>query len=209
MNELFKKYTKDFYSSGDLNEDINQFFTQNGDLRTLKHTLEVAAEAKHIAELYAIDPAKVIKASLLHDISNVIPISTMLDVAKELSIEILDEEHKYDRSVHQKLSKYMAQDIFGITDYEILNAIESHTTHKANASMTDKILFVSDKISWKLPGDHPYLQEMRIKVNELEIDKAILIYLNNIWDQRDKLKLVHPWLIKAREELMENVSRGH
>lgn len=202
MNEIFNKYTKDFNLTGELNQDIEQFFTLNHDLRTLDHTLDVASEALRIAELYDNDPAKVVSASLLHDISNVVPISTMLDVAKELSIEILDEELKYDRSVHQKLSKYMAEDIFGITDLDILNAIESHTTHKTNSTMTDKILFVSDKISWKLPGEHPYLLEMRKKVNNLEIDKAILIYLNHIWDQRDKLKLVHPWLIQAREELL-------
>lgn len=34
---------------------------------------------------------------------------------------------------------------------------------------------------------------MREEVNRLEIDKAILIYLNYIWDQRDTSKLVHPW----------------
>jgi HD superfamily phosphohydrolase YqeK len=75
--------------------------------------------------------------------------------------------------------------------------------------MTDKILFVSDKISWKLPGEHPYLQEMREEVNKHEIDKAILIYLNHVWNQRSILKLVHPWLIKAREEMLEGYSGGH
>jgi hypothetical protein len=50
---------------------------------------------------------------------------------------------------------------------------------------------------------------MREEVNKLEIDKAILIYLNHIWDQRNILKLVHPWLIKAREEILEGYSRGH
>lgn len=64
-------------------------------------------------------------------------------------------------------------------------------------------MFVSDKISWNLPGEHPYLIEMREEVNRLEMDKAILIYLNHIWDQRNTLKLVHPWLIQAREELLE------
>lgn len=44
---------------------------------------------------------------------------------------------------------------------------------------------------------------MREEVNRLEMDKAILIYLNHIWDQRNTLKLVHPWLIKARKELLE------
>jgi predicted HD superfamily hydrolase involved in NAD metabolism len=209
MKDIFSCYTRGLVFTGDLSKDIHTFFKLNNDLRTLNHTLEVADEANRIANLYEIDPSKVVIAALLHDISNVIPISTMLEVAKNLSIEVLEEELKYDRSVHQKLSKYMAQDIFRITDDEILNAIESHTTHKPNSNMTDKILFVSDKISWKLPGEHPYLQAMREEVNKLEITNAILIYLDHIWDQRNLLKLVHPWLIKAREEILEGYSRGH
>jgi predicted HD superfamily hydrolase involved in NAD metabolism len=209
MKDIFSRYTSRIVFTGDLSKDIDTFFKLNNDLRTLNHTLEVAEEAKRIANLFEIDPLKVICAALLHDISNVIPISTMLEVAKNLSIEVLEEELKYDRSVHQKLSKYMAQDIFRISDEEILNAIESHTSHKPNANMTDKILFVSDKISWKLPGEHPYLQEMREEVNKLEIDKAILIYLNHIWDQRNILKLVHPWLIKAREEMLKGYLGGN
>jgi predicted HD superfamily hydrolase involved in NAD metabolism len=209
INDIFNCYTSSMVFIGDLSRDIDTFFNLNNDLRTLNHTLEVAEEAKRIANFYEIDPLKVVCAALLHDISNVIPISTMLEVAKNLSITVLEEERKYDRSVHQKLSKYMAQDIFRITDEEILSAIESHTTHKPNANMTDKILFVSDKISWKLPGEHPYLQEMREEVNKHEIDKAILIYLNHIWNQRNILKLVHPWLIKAREEMLEGYSGGH
>jgi hypothetical protein len=47
---------------------------------------------------------------------------------------------------------------------------------------------------------------MREKVNAFEMDQAILIYLDTIWEQRDKLKLVHPWLIGAREELMVKVT---
>lgn len=203
MNPIFMEYTKDLVLSGDIKEDITTFFKLNQDIRTLQHTLEVAVEAERIAKLYEIDPDKIVCAALLHDISNVVPVSSMIHTTKTLSIEVLEQELTYDRSVHQKLSKFMAEDIFGITDDEILGAIVSHTTHKPDANMTDKILFVSDKISWKLPGEHLYLQEMRIKVDELAIDEAILIYLNYIWGQRDKLKLVHPWLISAREELLQ------
>ncbi|MFD1176672.1 bis(5'-nucleosyl)-tetraphosphatase (symmetrical) YqeK [Paenibacillus puldeungensis] len=209
MNNIFSGYTNGLVFTGDIKQDVHDFFNLNKDIRTLNHTLDVAAEAVRIANLFSMDPQKVECAALLHDISNVIPISTMLEVAERLSIEILEDEYKYDRSVHQKLSKYMAYDVFEIDDEEILNAIESHTTHKPNSNMIDKILFVSDKISWSLPGEHPFLNEMRIEVNNLEIDKAILIYLDHIWDQRNILKLVHPWLIKAREELLEEYSGRH
>jgi len=202
MKFVLLPFIEGFSQTGDLTQDITYFFQMNDDLRTLEHTLQVAREAERIAGLYGLDPEQAVQAALLHDISNVIPISTMLDAAEALDIEILDEERKYNRSVHQKLSSSMAREIFGMTDQDVLDAIESHTTHQANAGLIAKVLFVSDKISWNLPGEHLHLQEMRRHVDALEIDQAILIYLNQIWEQRHKLKLVHPWLIEAREELL-------
>ncbi|WP_152391878.1 bis(5'-nucleosyl)-tetraphosphatase (symmetrical) YqeK [Paenibacillus guangzhouensis] len=206
MNFVLLPFIEGLHFTGDLLQDITHFFQMNDDLRTLEHTLQVAAEAERIAKLYGVDSEKVIQAALLHDISNVIPISAMLDAAEGLELEILDDERKYNRSVHQKLSSCMARELFGVTDSEILAAIESHTTHQANASVVAKILFVSDKISWNLPGDHPHLVEMRRHVDAHDMDRAILVYLNQIWEQRHKLKLVHPWLIEAREELLGKIT---
>ncbi|MEK5057968.1 HD domain-containing protein [Paenibacillus sp. FSL H7-0326] len=136
----------------------------NDDLSTLEHTYAVAAEAKRLARMYQADETKAVQAALLHDVSNVIPVSKMLETSEQLGIEILVEERRYDRSVHQKLSKVMACQIFEITDPEVLAAIESHTTHKPGAGIVDKILCISDKISWNLPGEHLYLEDMRAKI---------------------------------------------
>ncbi|WP_199621298.1 HD domain-containing protein [Paenibacillus alkalitolerans] len=203
MKPILEPFVEGMTFTGNLLNDVTLFFTIHNDPRTLEHTLKVADEARKIAQFYDSSlMEKSFQAALLHDISNVIPVSKMLDFAESLSIDILEDERRYARSVHQKLSMVMARDIFGITDPEILSAIESHTTHKPRAEMVDKILFVSDKISWELPGEHGYFNEMRRLTYESNIDEAILIYLDSIWDQRDKLKLVHPWLIEAREELM-------
>ena len=104
-------------------------------METLEHTLKVAGEAHRLAKLYGVDPVEAEQAALLHDISNVIPIPTMLEAAEELSIPIMAEERKYSRIVHQKLSMVMAREIFGITNESILSAIECHTTFKPNASL--------------------------------------------------------------------------
>ena len=109
MNDIFSHYTENLVLTGDMRKDIHAFFSQNNDLRTLNHTLEVANEAIRIAQLYGFDSQKVEYAALLHDISNVIPISKMLEVAELLSIEILEEEYKYDRSVHQKHKKWSSR----------------------------------------------------------------------------------------------------
>jgi len=203
MNSILKPYLLNVELSNDLRKDIHSFFEAHHDQETLEHTLTVAAEAKRVAGLFGADPQKAEKAGLLHDISNVVPVSKMLDLAKALSIEIMDEEYKYDRIIHQKLSKAMAKEIFHINDQEILSAIECHTTLKPQSSLLDKVLFISDKISWNLPGEHSYLQEIRDKVNKYKLNDGILIYLEQVWEERSKLKLVHPWLIEAREELIE------
>ncbi|EJW16375.1 hydrolase (HAD superfamily) [Paenibacillus alvei DSM 29] len=62
--------------------------------------------------------------------------------------------------IHQKLSKVMARDIFGITDNEVLDAVGCHTTLRANATQLDLVLFVADKIAWDQQGTPPYLKEL-------------------------------------------------
>lgn len=200
MNRILEPYV--FPLSGDLTQDIQTFFTLHQDSETLQHTLKVAAEARHVAGLYGVDPVGAEQAGLLHDISNVIPIKNMLEVARELSIDILKDELKYDRILHQKLSKSMAQTIFKVEDEEVLSAIECHTTLKAKSTLLDKVLFISDKISWELPGEHHYLLEIRDRIYHQKLNEGVLLYLDSIWKQRSKLKLVHPWLIEAREELL-------
>lgn len=45
MNDIFSCYTENLILTGNIREDIHAFFSQNKDLRTLNHTLEVANEA--------------------------------------------------------------------------------------------------------------------------------------------------------------------
>jgi predicted HD superfamily hydrolase involved in NAD metabolism len=202
MRTILHPYTTEFILTNNILNDVTSFFIQHNDSRTLEHTLKVADEAVRISKLYGEDPVKLEHAALLHDISNVIPINNMLHIAEELSINIIDDERKFSRIIHQKLSRAMAEEIFCIKSMDILSAIECHTTLKPRATLMDKILFISDKISFDLPGEHQYLSEIRRKVDELSLNEAILIYLNIIWEQRFKLKLIHPWLISAREELL-------
>ncbi|XOK59598.1 bis(5'-nucleosyl)-tetraphosphatase (symmetrical) YqeK [Paenibacillus elgii] len=202
MGVEYERYTKGISFTGDLKKDIERFFVHHDEQGTYQHTVAVANEAVRIATRFDLDPKLAFQAAFLHDISNVIPETSMIRIAESLGIELLEEEHRYHRIVHQKLSKDMAQNIFGCTNDNILNAVECHTTLKAQSSLLDKVLFVSDKISWELPGEHPYQEKMKEKIDLLDLNGAVLVYLNHIWEQRDKLKLVHPWLIEARDELL-------
>lgn len=204
MNAAYQPYIEGVIFTGNLKADIENFLRFHNEHDTYIHTVAVAAEARKIAVLFHTEPELAEQAGLLHDVSNVVPGTKMMTIAASQSIELLEEEGRYPRIVHQKLSKDMAQHIFGCTNELVLQAIECHTTLKPKASQLDKILFAADKISWNIPGEHPYQAAMREKLDAGDLDGAVLIYLHHVWEQRDKLKLVHPWLIGAREELMRS-----
>ncbi|NMO97036.1 bis(5'-nucleosyl)-tetraphosphatase (symmetrical) YqeK [Paenibacillus lemnae] len=200
MNQTLGKYIT-ITLSGDLRADVEAVFNHAQDPDTLDHVMKVAEHAVRISERFGVDRWKAERAALLHDISNIIPVREMLEAAEASGIQVTEEEYRYPRIVHQKLSMAMAEQLFGISDPEILNAIECHTTLKKNPTQLDKVLFIADKISWELPGDHPYLDQIRDQVKGGWLDEAVLTYLDHVWEQRDQLRLVHSWLIAAREEL--------
>lgn len=187
--------------SGNLPQDVEHFLTLNRETDTWTHSLKVAAEAVRIARLYGANPDMLEQAALLHDISNVVPVSEMLAVAEALGLHILADEYHYPRIVHQKLSPAMAEQIFGISEELILDAIECHTTLKPKASLTAKILFIADKLSFDL-AYNPRSADIRRLVDEGQLDQGVLIYLDTIREQRTSLKLLHPWMLGAREELL-------
>lgn len=198
---MFSKLTYGIEFTYNLRDDVEAFLIKHGEQETFEHIMNVVQEALAIAPLFNVSPNAARQAALLHDISNAISVSEMKEAAEEWSLPIMEEEHRYIRIIHQKLSMEMAHRIFGCTSPDILNAIECHTTLKAGASQLDKVLFVADKISWQLEGDHAYQADMRNKLDDLDLDGAALVYLDHVWNQRDKMKLVHPWLIAARSEL--------
>jgi len=104
--------------------------------------------------------------------------------------------------IHQKLSVVLARDIFYVTDTGILSAIGCHTTLKASASRLDKVVFLADKIAWDQDGKPPYIKKVTAALEE-SLDAGVRVYLNYLWERRDQLLVIHPWLIEAHEELMK------
>jgi HD superfamily phosphohydrolase YqeK len=96
----------------------------------------------------------------------------------------------------------VAREVFGVTDSEILSAIDCHTTLKAKATLLDKVVFLADKIVWVQVEKPPYLSKV-IKAMDVSLDAAILEYMNYLWERRDQIQVIHPWLREAREDLLK------
>lgn len=189
--------------TGDLAADVAGFLRAAGRPKTAGHCADVAAEAARLARLHGEDPAAAAAAGWLHDVSDVFPVAERLAAAREFGLEVLPEEEAFPLIIHQKLSVVLARELFGVTDPGVLSAVGCHTTLKAGASRLDKVLFVADKLAWdqwETQGAPPFREQVLAGLDR-SLDAGALAYMEFMWERRDSLRVVHPWLAEAYREL--------
>ncbi len=185
--------------SGRLVDDVSAFLGLHGCPGTLDHSLRVSVEAERLVQRFGVDAEAAASAGLLHDVSAVIPTQLRLQAAIDLEIDVLEEERACPMILHQKLSRMMAERIFNVNDLLILDAIGCNTTLRSCASQLDRILFLADKLEWDKPGEHPLKVQLLAALN-ISLDASTWVYLDFLWQQRDSLPTVHPWLAAAWNE---------
>jgi len=178
---------------------LNSFnFTDTAD-----HVKNVASQAMKLACDYGVDTHKAKVAGILHDISVIIPNENRIEIAELLKIDLFDEEKEFPMIIHQKLSKEFAKLYFGIQENDILDAISCHTTLRSNPTKLDMIIFLADKISWDQDGKPPYL-DLIMKGLETSLELGTFNFINHLVVHRMNLKVVHPWLLEAHNDLLKN-----
>lgn len=155
------------------------------------HTLNVASTCQNLAMSIGYDIQKAYIAGLLHDCAKCISDEKKIKMCKKHKIEITQTELKSPYLLHAKLGAYLACTKYNVTNTDILNAIECHTTGKPGMSQLDLILFVADYIE---PGRNKAdnLRELRMEAYKdlthcaYLITKQSLDYLgttNNVIDE--------------------------
>ena len=187
--------------NSDLQARVERILCDNGKEATFTHVCAVADAAVRLAEKFGLDAEVCRTAGLLHDISAVIKPADMLAGAEEKGWYIDEAERKYPFLLHQRVSKVVAEEDFGITDPRVLSAIEVHTTLKKDFSAYDLAVFLADKIAWDRGGEPPY----RVAVEAglaLSLEAAALAYIDFVMENG---MILHPhaWLLEAREHLQK------
>jgi predicted HD superfamily hydrolase involved in NAD metabolism len=142
------------------------------------HSVKVAEESARLCGKFNMDEHIGYISGLLHDIGGVFDNSRREEVADCLEIPLFKEERALPMIIHQKLSAYIAQVDFNISDRRIINAITCHTTLKDNYEKLDLILFVADKLEWDGLGIPPYFRGLNEIVNKGNLEEAALFYIN-------------------------------
>jgi len=196
---MFSRLCDGVMLTGRVAEDVPAFLSHHGCPKTARHCAQVAAEARRVAEIVGENATQAEIAGWLHDCSALFPASDRANIARQWDIPILPEEERLPMIIHQKLSRVLAAEVFGVDDVLVLDAVECHTTLKANPTRLDKVLFVADKIAWDQDGIAPYYHQL-VAALEQSLDHAVFVYLKYLWRRRHTLKVFHPW---AREAYLQ------
>ncbi len=139
------------------------------------HSLNVAKKAEEIVKQLSlpIDIEKVRIAGLLHDYAKFMNKEEFEEIVlnNNLSYEYYLNNEKV---THALLGKYAIMNDLGIEDEEILNAIEYHTTGRANMSLLEEVIFLSDYIEDSRVGRN--FEKVR-NIAQSNYQKAIYIIL--------------------------------
>ncbi len=174
--------------------------------RRFRHSLAVAEQAAHLAQLYGADPAKAYTAGILHDIMKDAGASAQLQILGDFGI-ILDSAEKASPGCwHAMAGAVFIENVLHVDDPDLIRAVRYHTTARAGMSALEKAVFVADFTS--ADRDYADVDEMR-RLAEIGSAPAMEYALKyTIHDLVNKTAVVHPDAIDAYNELVSAKLKG-
>ena len=166
-----------------------------------QHTIGVMETAIKLAEKYGGDVQKAELAAIFHDYAKFRPKEEMkqIIVDQKMPAELLE----YNSELwHAPVGAYLAEKEAGITDEEVLDAIQYHTSGRVGMTLLDKIIYLADYIE---PGRHfPGVEEVRSLADE-DLNKALIQSMKNtIQFLMKKNQPVFPDTFKAYNSIVKN-----
>lgn len=156
-----------------------------------RHTTGVMYTAQCLAMRYGVDLTRAGIAGVLHDCAKCIPNEQKLIQCEKYGIEISETERKNPSLLHAKLGAYLAKELYGIEDEEILSAIRWHTTGKPNMTLLEMIIYMADYIEPNR-DQAPNLSVIRQMTFD-NVEEALLLVLESTLDYlKDRPHAVDP-----------------
>ena len=169
---------------------INKLFSALKPSR-FAHSLSVADTAIKLAWIHGADPLKAEQAGLLHDCAKYIPLAEMQRISLEYSLTDDPSFLQSGALLHSIVGAQIAQDEYGMSDPEVLDAIRYHNTGCAGMSRLAMCVCLADSIE-PLRKSYPLLDEVRA-LSEQSLEKALLLSLRGTAEYvRSRGKYLHP-----------------
>ncbi len=160
-----------------------------------EHTQGVCETAKMLAKRFNVDEEAAQVAALLHDIAKYESVDEM---KKQLLAHDLTTYLEYSSLVwHAPVGAILAREVYEVTNQDILNAIQYHTTGREAMSELEKVIYLADYIepNRKQPG----VDDIRALCH-VSLDEALAQTLDRTvsYLQKSSDDVIHPDTLAAR-----------
>ncbi len=156
---------------------INEYLEKNLSEKRRRHTYAVRDMALKLAETYGADKVKAELSALLHDMCKNLNIEEM-----NKYVELFNLGSQYINNsnlAHSKVAAKLIPTEFNISDEEILKAVSYHTTGRAEMSLLEKIIYLSDAIEPE--RNYPGVEKIR-KMAFIDLNEACMMSLSQTAD---------------------------
>ena len=148
--------------------------------RRFAHSLSVARTSVQLAELYGENPLKAEQAGLLHDCAKCLPIKDMQRIAIDNHLTDDPDVLASDALLHSIVGACLAEQLYGMTDPDVLEAIRFHNTGYPGMSRLAMCVCLADFME-PLRESFPLLEEVRV-LSRSSLEKALLLSLEGTVD---------------------------
>ncbi len=187
-------YSHGFYLRDEVDAMRKRLQEELGQKRYL-HTMGVVRMAAELADRYGADGSKAQLAALLHDCAK-LSWEGQQQLADKYGMDIAD---MYRPLVHGPVGAERARREFGITDEDILSAIECHSVCKPGMGVLDKIVYLADKIEYG--RSYEGLEGIRQETARSLDGGVIACIEHGLGYLKERGEPVHPDTLLALEEL--------
>ncbi|KGM97930.1 phosphohydrolase [Clostridium novyi A str. 4552] len=184
-------------------DSMIEYLKNNLKPKRFNHSMGVRDTAVKLAKIYGEDINKARISGLIHDCAKYVKDKEMIEIYEEHGNIVDEVEKNMPAILHGKVGSYVAKEVMGVEDKDILNAIAYHTTGRVNMSLLEKIIYIADYI--EPLRDFPGVDNLRDIAFGGDLDKALILSFNNtIKYVIEGNQLLHKDTIEARNYMLYN-----
>ena len=191
-------------------EAMKEELAQRLQKKRYEHSLGVADTAAMLAGRFGADVEKARIAGLLHDCAREYRTADLPAEAARRSIAYGEVERAMPLLLHAYVGARRAEEVYGVTDVEIQQAIWRHTVGGEHMTKLDKIIYFADMIEPQ--RDYPEVEALRALSRTASLDAMVLEGLSqSIAFILQTGRLIHPATVAARNEILlrARAKEGH
>ena len=124
-------------------EDLEKVVISLLNPNRVAHTLGCRDTAVELARRWGAGETDAARAGILHDVTKALDGPLQLTLCEAYGKMLSDFSRKYPKTLHALTGSLVAEVVFG-ENREVVEAIKSHTTGKANMTTLQKIIYIAD-----------------------------------------------------------------